>query len=54
MLSLIFGILTVMDAMPLPQSKTRQNTVENSAYKKLTVHLPNVKTAVISVTILAW
>lgn len=47
------GTFTVMDAIPLPQSKARQNTEENSAYKKLTVHLSNVKETVISVTIFA-
>lgn len=45
------GLFTVMDAVPLPKSAARRNDEENSAYKKLTVRLENVKEAVISITI---
>ncbi len=47
------GLFTVMDAVPLPKSAARRNDEENSAYKKLTVRLENVKEAVISITISA-
>ena len=47
------GVFTVMDAMPLPRSPARRDEEENRDYKKLTVHLEDVKNAVIAVTITA-
>jgi len=45
------GAFTVMEALPLPESPARIGG-EESGYKKLMVHLENVRDAVIDVTIL--
>jgi len=47
------GVFTVMEAMPLPNSPAHRDTEENKDYRKLTVHLSNVKNAEINVTISA-
>ena len=45
------GMFTVMEAVPLPESPARLDQEENKDYRKLTVHLENVKDAIVNVTI---